>query len=236
MKRTLVFPVLILTLVAARADFVIQQKVESAMQNGDTIMKIKGDKIRVDMASGPAGNMSTIVDLNAGDSTALMHDQKIAMKISAAQIKQMMESMKSRINNGVITNAGAPPLQDTGKTETVGAYDTEIYTWTNNNNMGGTVWVAKNFPNFAQLKVQLERLNQSPMGQMSKGMAPDTSALPGMVVKTKARVQGQDITTTLISAKEEPVDATVFDIPKDYQEMGAPMMPAQPAPTPVPGS
>ena len=33
------------------AYFVIQQKMESAMQNGDMTMKIKGDKIRVDMTA-----------------------------------------------------------------------------------------------------------------------------------------------------------------------------------------
>jgi hypothetical protein len=68
---------------------------------------------------------------------------------------------------------------------------------------------------------------------MSKGMAPDTDTLPGMVIKTKADVQGQEITTTLISAQEESVDASVFEIPKDYQEMNAPAMPGQSTPKPT---
>jgi hypothetical protein len=160
----------------------------------------------------------------------------MVMKISAAQMQQMMDQMKGRLNNGV-TNAEPPKLQDTGQTETVGGYDAEIYTWTNNNNnSGGTVWVAKKFPNYAEIKTQLDKLNNSPMSQMSKGMAPDTSALPGMVIKTKAEVQGQEITTTLISAQEEPVDASAFEIPKDYQEMNAPAMPGQSIPEPAPNN
>jgi Domain of unknown function (DUF4412) len=233
MKRTLVFLTLISTMAAARADFVIQEKMESTMQNGDMTMKFKGDKIRVDMPAGPMGDMSTIMDLAAGDSTTLLHSQKMAMKISAAQMQQMMQQMKGGSNNGA-TNAEPPKLQDTGKTETMGGYDTEIYSWTNNNNnSGGTVWVAKSFPNYAKIKAQLDKLNNSPMSQMSKGIAPDMSILPGMVVKTKADVQGQEITMTLISAQEAPVDAAIFEIPKDYQEMNAPAMPAPSAPAPA---
>ena len=228
MKRTLVFSILVFTLGSVRADFVIQQKIESALQNGDMIMKIKGDKIRVDMAAGPAGSMSTIVDLNGGDAITLMHSQKLAMKVSAAQMKQMLDQTKSRLNGGA-TNAEAPALHATGKSEMVGGYDAEIYTWTNNGDLGGKIWVAKNYPDFAQLKIQLEKLSKSPMGQMSKGMAPDTSTLPGMVVKTVAEVQGQEFTTTLVSAREEAVDAAAFDIPKDYQAMDTPALPGQSA-------
>jgi hypothetical protein len=91
--------------------------------------------------------------------------------------------------------------------------------------------VAKNYPNYKKIMAQLDKLNKSPMSQMSKGIAPDTSALPGMVIKTKADVQGQEVTTTLISAQEAPVDAAIFEVPKDYQEMNAPTMPASSAPS-----
>jgi uncharacterized protein DUF4412 len=138
-----------------------------------------------------------------------------------------MQQMKNRLNNGD-TNAATPKLQDTGKAETVGGYNAEIYTWTNTSeNSGGTVWVAKNFPNYSEIKTQLDKLSKSPMGQMTKNMAPDTTSLPGMVIKTIAQVQGQEITMTLISAREEDVDASAFEIPKDYHEMNAPNLPGQ---------
>jgi hypothetical protein len=234
MKRILTILTLISVMVEARADFVIQQKMEGTMQHGDMTMKIKGDKIRVDMAIGPMGNISMIMDLDAGDSTTLLHQQKMAIKASAAQMQQTMQQMRARLNNGA-TNTEPPKLQDTGKTGTVGGYNTEIYTWTNNNNnSGGTVWVAKDFPNYAKIKTQLDKLNQSPMVQMSKGMAPDMTTLPGMVVLAKSEVQGgQEVTTTLISAQEEPVDASVFEIPSDYKEMNAP---GQSIPGPAPNN
>jgi Domain of unknown function (DUF4412) len=229
MKRTLIFFTLVFATAAAHADFVIKQKVESATQHGDMTMQIKANKVRVDMAPGPMGEMSSIVDLKTGDVTTLMHQQKMAMKVSASQMKQMMEQMKSRMNNGS-TNTEPPKLQDTGKTETVGKYSTEIYTWTNTDlGSGGTVWVAKNFPDYVKIQKELERLDDSPMYEASKGMIPDMSKLPGMVIKTKASVHGQKVTTTLISAEEKPVDSSVFDVPKDYHEMSPPTMPDSPA-------
>ena len=78
---------------------------------------------------------------------------------------------------------------------------------------------------YAKIKVQLEKLNSSPVGQLSKGSAPDISSLPGMVVKTQTEMNGQKVTSTLISVKEQPVDASVFETPKGYQEMTQPGLP-----------
>jgi peroxiredoxin len=224
MKRMFTFLFLAFNLVAARADFIIKQKVESAMQNGDMTMQIKGDKIRVDVSAAPVGDMSTIMDLSTGDSVVLMHKQKIAMKVSGAQMKQMMEAMKNQQGDSAATKP-----QDTGKTEKVGDYDAEIYTWSNANGVSATIWVAKDFPNYAKINEQLRKLNESVAAGMAKGMGPDPKSLPGMAVKTVAEVLGQKVTTTLVSVKEEPIDASVFEMPKDYHEM------TQPAATPNAG-
>jgi hypothetical protein len=222
MKRVIVFFSLILTAIATRADFVIQQKMESPMMNGTMAIKIKGDKIRVDLPAGPMGSVSTIMNLSGGDATTLLHSQKMAMKISAAQIKERMQEMKSRMNNGS-TNVQPPKLQDTGKTEMVAGYSAEIYAWTNSNNASsGQIWIARKFPNYALFQAQLDKVNDSPAGQMSKGMTPDTSKIPGMVVKTETELEGQKITVTLVSARQEPVDASAFEIPKDYQQISPP--------------
>ena len=102
MKQVFIFLALLSLGVAARADFVIQQKMEGGMQNGTMIMKIKGDKVRVDMGTGPAGDVSSILDLNTGDSTVLMHQQKLAMNMPAAQLKHTMERMKNQ-NGGTLS-------------------------------------------------------------------------------------------------------------------------------------
>jgi hypothetical protein len=52
--------------------------------------------------------------------------------------------------------------------------------------------------------------------------------LPGMVVKTQMEMNGQKVTSTLVSAKESSVDASIFQTPKDYQQMTQPGMGAPP--------
>ena len=221
MKQIVISLGLAFSIMAARADLVLQQKVESAMINGTITTQIKGDKIRVDMPSSPQGAMSTIMDLSSGDSTTLLHEQKVAMKVPGAEIKQMAEKLKqSRASAG--TNAAPPTFQDTGKTEKVGNYDAEIYTWSSPDGANQTVWVAKDFPDYAKIKVQMDKLNDSPVAQMSKGAAPDVNTLPGMVVKTQMEMNGQKVTSTLVSAKESSVDASIFQTPKDYQQMNQP--------------
>jgi hypothetical protein len=224
MKRPLICLGLAVSLVAAHADLVLQQTVESAMINGTVTTQIKGDKIRVDMPATPQGAMSTIMDLNSGDSVTLMHDQKAAMKVPGAQIKQMVENMKkARASAG--TNAPPPKFVDTGKAETVGSYNAEIYNWSSPDGANQTVWVAKDFPDYAEIKVQMDELNNSPIAQISKGTAPDVSTLPGMVVKTQMEMNGQKVTSTLVSAKEQSVDASIFQTPQGYQEITQPTQP-----------
>ena len=227
MKQLVISLGLAVGILAARGDLILQQNIESSMINGTITTQIKGDKIRVDMPSTPQGAMSTIMDLSSGDSTTLLHDQKAAMKIPGAQIKQMAENMKkSRASAG--TNAEPPKFQGTGKTEKVGNYTTEIYTWSSPDGAKQTVWVAKDFPDYANIKVQMEKLNNSPIAQMSKGAAPDINSLPGMVVKTQMDVNGQKVTSTLVSIKETSVDASIFQTPKDYKAITQPAMGAPP--------
>ena len=89
MKRTLILLGLISSVVAARADLVMKQNIESTMINGTVTTQIKGEKIRVDMPATAQGAMSTIMDLNSGDSVTLMHQPKTATKVPGAEIKLM---------------------------------------------------------------------------------------------------------------------------------------------------
>ena len=207
MKLAAPFFVFFFIIAAARADFVIQQKayIDLGVTNfGDcsATMKIKGDKIRVDSVcdlSSPSGNISTIMDLSARELTELYHGEK--------------QMLKRKVNIDTAGNATIPKLQDTGKTETVAGFAAEIYTWTNND-LSGTVWVAKDFPNYSKIQPQLEK-----MAKMSADNEPDAYAL-GMVVKIKETQEGAlNPVMTFVSMKEEPVDDSVFEIPKDYQEV-----------------
>lgn len=202
----------------AHADLVLKQTIQSTMLNGTVTTQIKGNKIRMDMPSSPQGAMSTIVDLNSGDTVTLLHKQKVAMKVSGAEIKQMAQYMK-QAHGG--TNA-PPTFHDTGRAEKVGNYKAEIYTWSSPDGANQTVWVAKNYPNYSKIKIEMDRLNHSTIGELSKRSAPDTSTLPGMVVKTQTEMKGQKVTSTLISATEKSVDASIFKTPKDYKQMNQP--------------
>jgi O-succinylbenzoate synthase len=143
------------------------------------------------------------------------------MKVPGAAVKQMAENMR-KARAGAGTNAPLPQFTDTGKTERVGDYTAEVYTWSRPDGANQTVWVAKNFPDYAKIKAQMDKLNQSPMAQISKGSSPDVNTLPGMVVKTQMEMNGQKVTSTLVSVKEQSVDASVFETPKDYQQMTQP--------------
>lgn len=228
MKRTFALAALALSAVAARADFVIQQKIESAEQKGVLTLKIKGDKTRLDMPTERAGEVSLIQDLDTGDTITMIQQQKAARKESGAAYKRRMELM----DKGV-TNAAPPKAADTGKTEKVGNYDTEIFSWTNSSRVGGTFWVAKNYPDYPKFKSLFTRLEQTYAGQMSKRTSPGVGTLPGMVVKSQIKSPtGESITKTLISAKEEPVAASDFQVPADFRMVSQQATPGHPTTPP----
>lgn len=226
MKHLPFFLTLALTTAAIHADLILEQKIESPMQNGSITIKVKGDNLRIDMPTSPMGPMSTVMNVNTGDSLNLVHAQKMVMKVSGAQTKAMMEMMKKQAPAGA-TESAAPKLQATGRTEKIGEYNTEIYTWTG----GGTtqtLWVAKDFPNFAAFKDELAKLNKSAASGIAQGSQPDFSTLPGMVVKSVAESGGMKMTSTLVSVKQAPVDAALFEAPADYQTMAQPTLPGTP--------
>ena len=226
MKRTLILLASISALAAARADLIVEQKMEGSVLNGTMKMKMKGDKVRIDMPAGPLGDMSSIVDVQTGDSTTLIHGSKMAMKMSGALAKQAIDSVK-----GAAPDAGAAKFQATGRKEKVGEYNAEVFTWASPAGMQ-TLWVTKDVPGFAKIKAQFDKFSKASAAGIGKGMTPDTSALPGVVVKTEMDLAGNKITSTVTSMKEENVDAAVFDVPKDYQEMAQPTLPAIPPPAP----
>jgi hypothetical protein len=211
---------ILFTVAAGHADLLIEQSVESPVQNGKLTLKVKGDKVRVDMTAGPAGAISTVMDTATGDTVTMIHAQKMVMKISGAQARQAMEAMKSKAAQG--GDAAAPAkVQPTGRTEKVGEYNTEIFTW-DAHGMKQTLWVARDYPDYASLKTELQKINNSSAAGMAKGLTPDLAELPGMVVKSETETNGQKFTTSLVSLKKVPVDAALFEVPADYQEMGRP--------------
>ena len=196
----------------AQADLVTQQQIVTPNYNGVAAIKIKGTRIRMDMYAGQPQALSTITDLNTGEIINLLHSQKLYLKSAGQPMKQARPA-------GTATQAPVP--RPTGKTQKVGDYDTELYTWSNSRGITGTVWVAKNYPDYARIRADYAMLDKSPDGA-DTSMTPALSALPGMVVRSQVTGDGQTITLALISAKEGPLDASLFGIPRDYKEVPQP--------------
>jgi len=225
MKFKSVFLIITFSSAAARADFVMEEHVVFANNlNSEIVTKIHGDKIRIDKFANLPGSVYGISDVKTGDELTLMPDKKIVMRSSAVDVKEMAEKMKRRLGD---TNAVPIKLVDTGKSETVDGYDTEIYTWSRND-LVETMWVAKDFPDYEKIKLELAKMERSSAFSSRKDREPGVSTLPGMVVKKYiVGSNGGTATITLVSAKIEPVDPSVFEVPSGYTEWKSPAMPNQ---------
>jgi len=235
MKRLLILIAAISAAASARADLVMQQRADfGSSGNLVTItIRIHGDKIRQDIAGLGTGDMSLIKDAATGDSIVLMPQQKLFTRPAA------------RTRDTQSTDAALSKPLDTGKSDRAGGYDTEIYAWAadrklwnDTNGMIETLWVARDFTNYETIKADLAKLDRANVSFPGKGMSPEISSLPGMVVKSKLIVKmgeiAQTITITLDSAREEPVDPSAFQVPVDYKEWTPPPSSGQPPPATTP--
>jgi hypothetical protein len=224
MKKLLSFAApLFLTGLLARADIVLEQKIESQMINGSITTKIKDDQVRIDSPNPLGGTQTTIIDNKTGAMTSLMHAQKMAMKMNVATLKQQAEAAQKSLN---IDPSKMEKPKATGTTEKVGEWNTEVYEM-NVGGMANRLWVAKDFPNYKAINEKMTALSN----QMAGGMIdPGKFDLGGMVVKSETTTPIGKLTTTLVSAKEQPVEASEFAIPQDYKEMQMPQLPSGAAP------
>lgn len=212
MKKILLFTSLLFVAAFAQADVTVEQKIESSMINGNSVTKIKGDMVRIDTPAPGVGQISMIVDIAKGKSTTLMPAQKMAMQMDLGVIKDKAQSLLQ----GQAGKIGKPT--PTGKTEKIGDWTADIYEW----NAGGIplkLWIAKDFPNAAAIKEQMNKLSKATMGG-----ALDLSQLdlPGMVVKTEMTAPQMTMSTTLVSVKEAPIADSEFIVPPDFKVMALP--------------
>ncbi len=212
------FVALLLTAMPASADWVLIQKTTADGQEKEMVTKIKGEQARVDMGA----QMSVIV--GAEGMTMLMHTQKMLMKMDVATMKAAME-MAAKAAAPLDKQPAAKPVA-TGQKEKVGEWETEIFTW--EGPVGkGRFWVAKDFPKFAEINAVSDKLGKA-VGNSMSGLAPQAADFNGMVVKSEVTMTGKSMTTLLVSAKEQEVDAKEFAAPEGYTEMKMPAMPGAP--------
>src|SRR5256714_15465405 len=81
---------LLLAAHAVRAVLTIVQKIEGIGSPTEMTIKIKGDKVRIDLSP----QVTTIFDGKTGEMTNLMNDKKTVVRISADKMKAAAEMIK----------------------------------------------------------------------------------------------------------------------------------------------
>src|ERR1700737_3448845 len=81
----------------ARADLTLVQSVEGSSGSNEMTMKLKGDKMRIDVSP----QVTTIIDAKTGEMINLMNDQKKVMRISGEKVRATMEmAQQFKAKNG----------------------------------------------------------------------------------------------------------------------------------------
>ena len=204
--------------VSARADLTIVQKVEGAGQNGDVTVKIKGDKERIDAPSQP----TRILDGKSGEMTDLLNDQKSFVRISAEQMKAAAATI-GRFDGG---DKKAPKLTPSGKKETINGYETQEFVY-ETPQFKASFWVATNYPEAAGILNQLQAPLSGAWKPSTMGM-PDYTDFSGLPLRTVITVGDNKVVTTIVSIKRDSINASDFDIPKEFQELKKPLDAAPP--------
>ena len=215
MKKLLKFATLLFTAALAHADLVVEQKMESSFMNGNMVMKVKGERARMDVPS-PVGQTTVLMDMKTGDMTTLMHAQKMAMKMNMSDAKKAAEAQQKA--TGIDFTKMAPKA--TGSKEKVGEWNCDIYEMDMGNGMSSKMWVAKDYPNYKSIMEQMNKINAAASAGM--GMDPSKFDLGGMTVKTEVTTPLGKVVSTLVSAKEEAVADSEFVVPAGYNEMKMP--------------
>jgi hypothetical protein len=205
----------------ARADLVIQEQAADTNLIVNSSIKIHGNKMREDEASQLFGKFlekrSEITDLTTLKMISLSVEDKTFREVSGETSKQFVQRQEAKSGLTNLAKIITPKPSDAGKAEKVGEYETEIYFWSNGRGMTNIFWVAKNFPNFEAIKPYLVKLDQYHHARVPKNVMPaDIGELPGMVVKNQETQKWGTYTVTLISAKIEDVEPSIFEVPNDY--------------------
>jgi hypothetical protein len=193
------------------ADLTIIQKMEGAGNSNDMTLKLKGEMVRAD----PSADMTMIMNTKSGETTTLLHSQKMFMVLTGEQAKQMMPQADGEAAEP------APEPKATGEKEKIktaaGEFEAEKYTFESKDGIKGSFWIAKDYPNGKKIMDQMIALMKGPLGASLSPGTPDMTKLPGLPIKQVVEMEGQPpVTSTIISVKEDPISDDEFKIPAGY--------------------
>jgi hypothetical protein len=195
------------------ADLVLVQRVEGGGMEGEMTVSIQGKKVRADIAPG----ISTIVDGDQGDTIVLQHKTKIFNRITAEQTKALADQLLV-----AQADAAPPKLMQTNEKKEIAGRQTQAYLWVVGK-MKMKFWVCTDFPNADAIQQQLNALQSTGLGPIAASLMPDPKQMPGLRLRTEFEMGGSKTATTIQTIKQDPVDATIFEIPKGYREVALPV-------------
>ena len=198
----------------ARADFTIVQKVENKGQVSEITLKVKGDRVRMEVP--PATTM--IVEGKSGDMITLINAEKKFMRISGETSKAIAE-MAAKYG---ASTTEKPKMVVTGKKTTINGYEAEEYV-AETAKFKTTYWIAPKFPGSAEMLKQLQGVIPAAWNDLAKGML-DYRDLPGFPLKTHVKLGDEEVSSTVVAIKQDPLSEAEFSIPKDFQEVKMPNM------------
>jgi hypothetical protein len=196
----------------ARADFTVIQKIEAKGETREITLKIKGDKIRLEATP----QMTMIVDGKTGDMITLMNTQKKIVRISGDKAKAIAE-LATKYGGGT---SAKPKVVATGKKMEVNGYEAEEYL-AESKQFKARYWIASSFPNAEAVLKELQAIVPAAWNGLAKGMI-DYRDLPGLPIRTEMTIGDDEIISTLVAVKTDPLNDAEFLPPKDFQEMKIP--------------
>ena len=195
-------------IVSVRADVTFVQKVEGGGDLSEMTLKVKGDKVRLDMGPG----MSTLLNGKTGDITTLMHEEKMMMRISGTEATDLLSSaLESKANHE------KPQITATGRKETINGYEAEEYTC-KTAQFSASYWLSKEYPGAAEIMKQLHAATPQMFGQALLGL-PDFRQLSGVPLRSHVKHAGGEMNVSTVAIKLDPVSDAEFEIPKGYKDM-----------------
>ena len=201
---------------AVRGDLTITQKVEGAGPVDTMVMKIKGDRARVE----PNAKMTMIIDNKSGEMLNLVNEQKKFIRISSAQANVVAELAGGASKENAA--AEKPVLKPTGRKEIILGYEAEEYV-SETPSFKASYWISTTYPDAKKITEQLQTISSNVWKSATKNM-PDMRDFPGLPLRSVVKVNGREMTSTMVSVKQDSLGDDEFTVPKDFQEIKVPNM------------
>ena len=208
----------VLLSMTARGDLTIVQKIEGTGSVRQITLKLKGDKARVEVSP----EITTIIDNKSGEMLNLMNSKKRFLRISAEKSKAIAE-LASKYNGDSSAAPEKAKVTPTGRKETINGYETEEYV-RESPAMKESYWIALKFPDSAAIVKQLQAVIPSAWNEVAKGIF-DFNDFPGLPLRSIIKRDGKEITSTMVSIKQDLLSDTEFFVPNDFQEVKIPNIP-----------